>query len=71
MAWRESAPHTMRERMFGFVRTFEMSHSMPRFSVWSVPTMATSGPASRSRLVARSRSVSVQTATGARYRRTM
>ncbi len=61
-----SGPQTMTNRRFGFVIVLRTSRSMPRFSVVSVPVIATCGPAWAATAAARSLSPSVQTATGAR-----
>jgi len=59
------------EPQAGVVIVLRTSRSMPRFSVVSVPAMATCGPAPAATAAARSPSPSVQTATGAAYRSTV
>src|SRR5271166_608071 len=61
-----SGPQTMTNRSRGLVIVLRTSRSMPRFSVVSVPVIATPAPAWAATAAARSLSPSVQTATGAR-----
>ncbi len=61
-----SGPQTTTNRRCGLVIVLAISRSMPRFSVVSVPVIATSGPASAATAVASALSPSVQTATGRR-----